>query len=123
MPLNTEIIRDGKTVTPPDWRWTWYGLNAFITAAFADTKPTEDLKKADRQDQVVYKEARNAANSHIAIDFSVTPIYYIRGCLLLTKGEQILRRDYTFTAEEDDGEEHTYELKEGDVLKAFRSSK
>lgn len=118
MPFVTSIERDGERLKE-EWPWTWYGLNAFITAAFADTTRSE-LPKSDRQTREAYDEARNAANSHIAIDYSVTGIYYIRGCLLLTKGEQTLKRAYSFKGPDRDGNEFMYELREGDVLKAHR---
>jgi len=106
MPLNTRIERDGE-VLKLEGGWTWFALSAFMTAAFKEDSP--DMEYDDG------KTFGQLAEGYW-VDFSMAPIYYMEGARVITRGCQTLRYDHHF-----EGPGQVLDLKQGDVLIAYRS--
>lgn len=111
MPLELNVLREGES--RQDIEWTWNTMSAIYTAAIKDSRP--DWEYADGKTFGAIPEGS-------FVDFSMTPVYYLKipRCGLVQKGEQTLKRTYSFT--NNDGETWLT-LERGDVLTAWRSSK
>lgn len=101
MPLNTQILRDGK---PLDVTWDYKTLSLMYTVAFKEGDPNYEY-----QDGKKFADLPDGA----WIDFSWAPIYYLKSkCGLVKKGRQVLKNRHEFD---------TVTFEPGDVLTAYRS--
>jgi hypothetical protein len=112
MPLNTQILREKEEVK---LGWTERHLWGMLTAACAESRPTEVVN----DDGVTWFEASQRGQ---VVSFATLPIYYLGwdDVPLYGDGRQVLTQDHTFR--DPDGEPWL-ELKTGDVLRMWRSSK
>lgn len=109
MPYVTEWKRHGVRVTPSGG-WDHKMLSAFMTAAFKEGSPDMEIREGLTFDDLAIGEY---------VDFSMAPIYYMEGCELVEKGQQILKRDHEFRLDPD----RTVYFKAGDVLTGYRDRK
>lgn len=116
MPLNTEIIRNGKNVSPTGEGWNGIDLNAMYSVAFADAKP--EVVLADNG-QTMGEIVENGQ----MLDFFTMGLPYLlygsdlaKNVPLIENGNQTLENDYSF----DDGKKELT-FKKGDILKAWRT--
>lgn len=109
MPLSTRIEREGEIVKI-EGGWTWFTLSAFMTAAFIEDSPDMEYDEGQKFGDL---------DPGYWVDFSMAPIYYMKGARVIEHGVQTLEEDHTFFGP--DG--LVLELLAGDVLIAYRTSK
>jgi len=113
MPLETEIIRDGK---PRQVKWDYFTLSCMYTVAIKEAAPDTPIKRSDGTDATFGDLAVGEW-----IDFSMEPIYYLNipHCPLVTRGRQTVL--FTHKFERPDGKKLIF--RQGDVLRAWRTHK
>lgn len=122
MPLNTEVLRDGKPRT--DIAWDYFALSCMYTVAIKEGAPDH---VGLLRDEMTFGDLEEGQ----WIDFSMTPIYYLEvpGCKLIEKGSQKVKNRHVFNrnrTEDDEGNPIEPDLlifEPGDVLQAWRSYK
>lgn len=122
MPLNTQILREGKEVKVP---WSYFHLSAMFTAATVEqapnTKITDDGRKRFKD---LGKFKFGGEEFDEIVDFSIAPIYYLNWPIDLLKfGKQIVRERHLYINQLDGDSDERLELLPGDELIAYRSSK
>jgi hypothetical protein len=99
MPLETEVLREGKRV---DHIWDYATLSALYSICIGEAAPDEVIKAGQ------------------FVDMSMFPIYYLDVDIPLVKtGEQVIENDYTFGEDS----ERPIIVKKGDVFRAWRTMK
>lgn len=106
MPLNTRIERNGE-VLKIEGGWTWFALSAFLTAAFAEDSPEMEYDTGKK-----FKDLKEGC----WVDFSMAPVYYMKGARVIERGVQTLTKQHMFC-----GPDQVIILEPGDVLIASRS--
>lgn len=108
MPLNTEIVRNGKAL---EVKWDYAVLSAMYTAAVQEAEPKREYKEGSAFGDL--------EDGHF-VDFSLAPIYYLNWKTpLVSSGKQTLERQHTFYLYED---QDPLVLEPGDILRAYRTS-
>lgn len=112
MPLNTAVLRDGETVK---LKWSYFTLSCMLTAAMQEgPNRNRRINQRDPKASITWDDLDDGE----WVDWSLAPIYFMDGCPLLEKGEQVLKEDHTF----DGGAQGAVEFKSGDVLQARRGA-
>jgi len=112
MPLNTQVLRDGKPVKGLPWTGMEGEtmLNIFLTVGLTEGDP----------ELVIAADGRKAGeiNAPEFVNIAWTGVYYVNTkAPLWKKGRQVLTRDYTYDLDP----KLKIELKKGDVLEMWRS--
>jgi hypothetical protein len=110
MPLETEVLREGKRV---DHIWDYATLSALYSICIGEAAPDEVFASDGRTMGEVIKAGQ-------FVDMSMFPIYYLDVDIPLVKtGEQVIENDYTFGEDS----ERPIIVKKGDVFRAWRTMK
>ena len=107
MPLNTRWKRNDENISPPGG-WDWPMLSAFMTVAFKEGSPTMEVREG-----LTFGEIDDGKY----VDFSMAPIYYMKGCALIEHGYQVLTMNHRVELAPD----RVVEFKAGDVLRSWRT--
>jgi len=110
MPLNTQVIRNGK---PFEMRWDGQSLSIFLTTALIETDP-----EFEYQDGKTFGDLKPGE----WVDFGWSPIYYLATkSPLWHLGEITLTSDHKYILTKDGSE--ILEFKAGDKFVMYRSYK
>jgi hypothetical protein len=116
MPLNTQIVRSGEPLSMPNG-WGQFHVAAMVIAAALED--TDNNTWRNIQDEVASK-GMDKPEKRIGLpnsDVFHLASYHVIAATKLNEGEYTLKSDHFFF-DPMDGEE--FDLKEGDVLKAWR---
>lgn len=123
MPLNTQILRNGKPVKVP---WDDQMLSFMYTTAFVEGDPSYEYEDgkifAELGTYVLEGTGTKYDGQEFEhwVSFAWAPIYYLKSkCTLVKSGSQTVKRQHRFFHRS--GKVIT--LKPGDVLEAWRSFK
>lgn len=111
MPLNTQMIRDGKNISPTGKGWNGHDVNAMYTVAFGESNPEMEWNSDYTIGQIL-AEGKTA-------DFFTMGLPYLLSddkVPLSKVGKQTVKADHTFEGDEDG----PLVFKKGDILKAWR---